>query len=188
MLRNPRVRLSGKGFFGRFPGTRENVPSSRASMRRKTLVTEVIEMVFPCVLFYRFLIVQIEQLGAMPRLRCPGQHFIVMRNSDAHDISVSIHTATSRYRSIEVNITVSPLGVCCCTVRTISAPGKSTPSCNTFTLQMSAPSALLEKSSMTLFPSFEFISPVNTRTCRPVASISMYSAFSQSEYKNTEEC
>ena len=50
----------------------------------------------------------------MPRLRCPGRHLIVMRNNKSDDINNSIYTATSRYRSIEVNITVSPLGLCCC--------------------------------------------------------------------------
>ena len=45
----------------------------------------------------------------MPRLRCPGRHFIVMRNSYSDDISLSICTTTSRYSSIQVNITVSPL-------------------------------------------------------------------------------
>ena len=63
-------------------------------------MNEVIEIVFPCALFYRFLIGQIEQLGAAPRLRCPGRHFIVMRNSESDDVSLSIHTATSRWGTI----------------------------------------------------------------------------------------
>ena len=66
------------------------------TVRHKPLVNQAIEIVFPCALFYRFLIGQIEQPEAMPRLQYPGRHFIVMRNSDSHRMTSAFpYIATS---------------------------------------------------------------------------------------------